>query len=133
MHKAISKKEKYHNIKLKIKLIDFGIASRIGDTIYVNKKIKENYPRLYKAIIKHEKEHSNKFNLTDIEIDLKGKHLKEVKKDYWKFVLNNKNSWIQFLPVGYYDKRIVFDPIMFVYWIITMIALGVIAWLTLKN
>ena len=75
-----------------IKTVDFGIAFKINDQIYVHKNLKK-YPKLYKALIKHEKEHSDNFNLRDIWLDLKGKHLGKVKKQYYKFLLREKKAW----------------------------------------
>ena len=99
----------------KIKYINFGIACKVGNTIYINKSIKK-YPKLHKALLKHEQEHTDDYDLRDIIIDFQGKYLKSVKRIYYKFLLSTPNAWIQFLPIGIYDKKIVYDPIMIFIW-----------------
>ena len=108
--------------KLKFKEIDYGIACRIEDTIYYNKNLKK-YPELLKAILEHEKEHTLGFELQDIILDLNGTHLKEVKKEYYKFILLHPSSLTMLLPVLIYDKRTVIDPIILFLWIFVIIML----------
>lgn len=112
-------------MKTKIIYTNFGIASRIGDKIYINIKIKEKYPKLYKQILLHEKSHSSGFNFRDFLIDLNGKHLSSVKKEYWTFVLSNPNSLVQFFPIWIYEGEIIFDPVIIIVW---LIFIGVLLW-----
>jgi len=110
---------------VKIKLIDYGIASRIGNIVYINKELK-NYPKLYNSILRHEKAHSSGFDIRDILLDINGKYLREVKKEYWKFVFRNPNSWIQFAPIASYEGKIVYDPVMIFVWISFIILIALI-------
>ena len=116
-------------MKVKIKLIDYGIASRIGNTIYVNKQIKKNYPNLYKQVILHEKSHTDNLILKDFIIDLNGKYLDTVKRDYWLFVISNPKSWVQFLPIGFYEEELVLDPSMLLIWFLGVLLGGLIWYL----
>jgi hypothetical protein len=102
-------------MKIQIKKIDFGIAFRINNKIYINNKIPKD-SKLYKCLIEHELEHTNKFNLKDIKNDLFGQKLNNVKKDYYKFLLTNKKAWYQFLPIIKIEKKWVIDPIMSLIW-----------------
>lgn len=106
----------------RIKDIDFGIAFRIKDTIYLNKNLK-NYPRLRNQLIKHELEHdnSNSLKLRDIKTDLTGKHLREVKKDYYKFLFKEKGAWKQLLPFIQIEDKWSVDVLMLGIWIIALI------------
>ena len=100
---------------VKIKETDYGIASRINNTIYINRKLKK-YPVLYDNIIKHEKKHSKGFTLNDLYIDFRGNYISP-KKDYYKFILTHPSSWLEFLPVIRMNKKIVFNPTMIVLWL----------------
>ena len=85
-----------------IKEIDYGIACRIGDTIYINKNLKK-YPTLYKNIIKHELSHNKNFK-QDFLLDFKGKYI-EPKSEYYRFILTHPRSLYEFLPFGTYEKK----------------------------
>lgn len=116
---------KYQN---NIEIIDFGIAFKIRNTIYLNRNL-EKYPELRKAIIKHEKAHTNNKNytLSDVWIDLNGKYLKKVKKQYYKFLFTEKRAWYQFLPVLKVHGKWLIDFIMLFFWIIIiMLFIGII-------
>lgn len=113
------------NNNIKIKEIDYGIACRIGNIIYVNKNLKEN-KELYESIIKHERSHSNSFNMTDITLDLVNSHLHGLKWQYYMFLLTHPSTWSEFLPIGYYDKKFVFNPIITGFYLIIGGLFGII-------
>ena len=52
--------------------------------------------------------------MKDKEID---KAIAKELKQYYKFILTTPNSWVQFLPIGIYDKKLVFDFSMFLLWL----------------
>lgn len=110
---------------MKINLIDYGIACRIGDEIFINKKIKEKYPKLYYEILRHEQAHSSGYSKKDILIDLRGKYIYS-KKDYYKFIITTPRSWSEFSPLGYYNKKTVFNITMIFVWIFIGIMIGLI-------
>lgn len=95
-------------MSLKIKKIDYGIAFRIKNTIYLHKDL-ENYPKLYKNILNHELKHSSGWDLKDFFIDLTNNDLKGLKKEYYKFLLTHPKSLLQFSPVMIINKQLVFD------------------------
>lgn len=105
---------------MKVKYIDYGIACRIADTIYLNKNLKK-YPELHNAILKHEKEHSSGFVLKDLVIDIKGKYLNSVKGQYYKFILKHPKSLTTFIPGWFYEGKFSFDPLIFIMWILVII------------
>ncbi len=114
--------------ELLIKTTNFGIACRIGDQIFVNKHLKEE-PRLYEAIIQHEKDHTSGFSMKDVKMDLRNHHLKGLKLLYWRWVCTNPRSLIEFLPIWRYEGRFVVNPLnLGVYGAIAAI-LGGIMWL----
>ena len=104
-----------------IKKINHGIACRIGNTIYYNKAL-ERYPELFKAILSHEKKHTEGFTLGDIMMDLKNEEIAPFKKQYYKFILQNPSALTELLPCGIYDKKFVWNPLLTVMWL--MIILG---------
>ena len=109
-------------MRTQIKLIDYGIAFRIRNRIYLNKNL-DKYPRLKEALIKHEVEHTDGFDFRDINTDLWGKHLDGVKKDYYKFLVKEKKAWYQFLPILKVDGKWSIDIMMILLWIFTIIML----------
>jgi len=101
--------------KIKVKYINHGIACRIGNKIFINKLLTE-YPLLYKSILKHENSHTSGFLFEDIILDLEGRELQGLKKEYYKFVISNPSSWTEFLPFWWYEGKFVFNPmISFIY------------------
>jgi len=97
--------------------INHGIACRIGNTIYYNKKL-EGYPDLLGAILKHEKNHTDTFTVRDVMLDLEIKELKGFKKRYYDFIINNPSSLTELLPCFVYDKKLIFNPLISAMWVI---------------
>ena len=106
---------------MKIIKSEWGVASRIGETIYINKRITG---RLYNQLIKHEKKHTSNYSIKDIMLDINNKELKGVKKEYWKFILTNPSSWTLFLPLTYSNKKMYIDPIMCFIWLLCLFAIS---------
>jgi len=96
---------------------EWGIACKIGKVTYLNKNL-DKYPKLKEAILNHEKEHSDTYRLRDVWVDLNGKHLASVKKEYYMFFLRHPKALVTFLPVWKYNNVLVFDPIMIFMWVL---------------
>lgn len=112
-----------------IKYVNFGIACRIRNKIYLNKNLKEKkWKKLHDTILAHELSHSEGFKKRDFISDLNNFDLDPVKKDYSKFVASHPSSWIEYLPLWFYDGKIVFSPGMIGIWIfvIVLTVLGII-------
>jgi len=122
-HNINSNSHSNHN--LNIVKINYAIAFRIGNIIYLNKNL-DKYPELKKAIIKHELEHTKGFGLRDIITDLKGKHLNKVKKEYYKFLFTEKKAWYQFIPILKVKGKWSLDLITLMLWILFLITFGVV-------
>lgn len=116
--------------KPKIKEINNGIASRVEGVVYLNKRLRK-YPKLRKALIAHELEHSSGYNLKDLEMDVFNEHIKDHKRDYYAFVLSNPSSWTEFLPINKVGKTILINPSACLLWIlgifIFIIAIGIMS------
>lgn len=110
-------------IKTKVKETNWGIACRIGNTIYLNKHLKK-YPELYKAILKHEEDHTSRFKLKDILLDLKQKDWKRI--DYYKFMLNHPKTFVQYFPFWIYEGQFVIDPLMLGGWVLLLLEIFII-------
>lgn len=108
-----------------VKKINHGIACRIGNTIYYNKAL-EHYPGLFKAILSHEKKHSSGFTLADITMDLKNEEIAPFKKQYYKFILENPSSLTELLPVGIYNKKLVWNPLITIMWVLLILGISLI-------
>ncbi len=89
--------------ELKIIEVNNGIANNFGTHIEVNKYLKD-YPVLYKAILAHEIEHTNKlFSKEDFKLDLvSSSNIKNI--DLLWFIKNHPLALTQFMPV-WYSKR----------------------------
>ena len=83
--------------------VDYGIANNFGTHIEVNKNLK-NYPKLYKEILGHEFEHTDKlFSFHDFKIDLlSSSNINNI--DLLWFIKNHPKSAVQFMPL-WYSKR----------------------------
>lgn len=101
----------------------WGLASRVGNKVYISKDINKK-SMLYKQLIKHELEHTSGFKLKDILLDLQGKHLGEVKGQYYLFLFTHPKTWSMYFPIWKYEKDWTIDyTLTFVYLI--FILLGV--------
>ena len=112
--------------RLKIKLVEWGIANRYNSTIEVHKDLPK-YPRLFKPIMLHEISHTSKpgFSWKDFYIDFSGKHTQNINRlELYKFMLNRPKTWIQFLPFYYQpSKGFVYDLNKMIFWVIITSAL----------
>jgi len=113
---------------MKIKYIDYGVGNRVGNMIYLNKNLKK-YPKLHQAILKHEKLHSVSWNFKDFLLDLNNKEIKKVKREYFKFIIENPKSFYNFFPIMKIENKWTFDISIFFIWLFAII-LGTI-WLLL--
>lgn len=114
--------------KLNIIPYDWGIASRVGNKIFINKDITN--PKLYAALLNHEKLHSEGLHGTDLMIDFQGKGLEDVKKEYWSFVFTHPKSWVQFLPIWKFpNNSLTIDPLILTLWIITISLMSILLYL----
>jgi hypothetical protein len=90
--------------KKQIKYINWGSANSFEDRIELNKNLK-NYPELEKIILAHEETHTDKFDL-----------IHEFDYSIWKifpklflFIVFHPSTWVDFLPIQYKNKKLVFD------------------------
>jgi len=111
--------------ELTIKHIPYGIASRIGDCIYVHTDLIK-YPKLYNAILNHELEHTSGYCLKDLALDFRNKGLSGHKKDYWKFMFTTPSAWLQLSPLLMYDKKTTFDITLFLFYGLAMLSIGLL-------
>jgi len=109
----------------KVQIIDFGIAFKINNVIYLHKNLK-NYPKLREALLKHEKKHTDNYKLKDILLDLTGGYLKDVKRDYYRFLFTEKKAWYQLLPLIRIRKKWIIDPLLSIIWTMLLIELVLI-------
>jgi hypothetical protein len=113
---------------MEIKEIDYGMAYRIGKKIYINKNLKK-YPLLYNAILKHEKAHTDDFELKDLMLDLTGKYLNKVKKDYYLFFIRYPKAFVHFIPIFKLENKWTFDIIMLIVWLIFLFMMILISFI----
>jgi len=123
------KKIKRKMIAKRIIYSDKGIASRFGNSIVLNKKLKQKkYKKLHDEIIEHELGHtSNGFSWHDFKHDL---NWVQHKKLYWKFILTTPKSWFQFSPIYYHFGEPYVDLSLILYWLF-IISLTILWWVIL--
>jgi len=108
-------------MKLQIKYINFGIACRFGNKIYMNKRLLDKkYNKLHDAILKHEKKHSSGFKKKDLINDFNNYELEPVKKEYTMLIAKNPSTWVEYLPFWIYDGKIAFSLVMTSLWVFTI-------------
>lgn len=110
---------------------NFGIASRVGNIIYINKRLDRN-SILKEAIIKHELNHTNGFSKKDFLNDLGIEELRGLKKEYYKFIINNPTTWIEYLPIIYRNKKILINLNLSLIWLL-LIVTGIISYFYITN
>jgi len=110
---------------MKIIKTKYGIASRVGDDIFINKELLK-YPKLYWAILDHEMSHTSGWTLHDLKIDLTNKHLNGLKKDYYNFILTHPKSWTEFLPINLYKGNVSFNLTLIIFYSLFLIFGGLI-------
>lgn len=110
---------------LKIKHIFYGIACRIGDTIYIHKDLQKHSQKLYNAILGHEKKHSRNLSRKDVSMDIINEDIKNLKREYYSFVLTHPSSWTEFSPVWIYEDKLAWNVLILALYIIT----GGLIWL----
>ena len=107
---------------------DWGIASRVGNDVYINEDI-FNDEELLEAIMVHEGLHTETLTWDDMMIDLNGEGLQNVKGRYWNFVLTHPKSWVQFIPIWKFPQNPwTIDWFMALFWIFA----GGITWSLIK-
>lgn len=104
---------------VKIIEVPYGIASRSGKDIYINRNLKE-YPKLRKALISHELEHSSSYKFNDLKIEFSISQLKDLKKEYYKFIFTNPSSWIEYVPIWISNKQLKVSPSLLIFWLLTL-------------
>ena len=112
---------------MKLEYIKTGTGNRVGNTIYLNEKLK-SYPRLHNAILLHEKRHTGGFSWFDFKLDWRNKEMNSLRWDYYKFILNNPETLWNFLPFMKIKNSWTYDLSILFIWIIT-ISIGVIIWI----
>jgi len=111
---------------MKTKLINWGIASRVGDTIYLNKRL-NMYPKLKSALISHERSHTDGMTARDFVMDIEIQELKGLKGEYYKFLFTTPTAWAEFFPIKKYEKEWLFNLPVFLMW--TFFGVGVTWWI----
>ncbi len=103
-------------MKKEIKYVPYGIACRVGNTIYINERLK-SHRKLYNAILKHEKNHTEDFAMKDILLDIHLDELNGLKREYYKFIISNPSSWVEFLPIKKYGNTVLFNLPVALMWL----------------
>ena len=110
-----------------IKYSPYVVGCKIGKQIYLNPKLKQ-HPELHRAILTHEKAHSNKYTKGDFLHDISNKELSGLKWKFYKFMLNNPRTFLGLLPLMKIDDNWVFDVSLSFIWmlfLIIIISIGV--------
>lgn len=104
---------------VKIIETEYGIASRSGNIISVNRRLNK-YPELKEAIIDHEMYHSFNYNFDDLSMEFGIPQLDGFKLQYYKFILTNPSTWTEYSPICIQNKQIKLSPTMFLFWLSTI-------------
>lgn len=95
------------------------VGCRIKGEIFIHPELYK-YPKLYKAIIKHESNHTSGTNLSDVRMDIINDELKGVKKDFYKFMLSHPRTLLGWLPITKIGKYWAFDLQLTVVWVMSI-------------
>lgn len=98
------------------------VGCNIGGNIFIHPEL-HKHPKLYKAILSHEKKHSTGFKSKDAMLDLFNDDLKDCKGDFYRFLANHPRTLLGYLPITKVGPYWGFDLEMF---IVFLMALGFI-------
>lgn len=119
-------KRQAKELGLKIDFINYGLASRVGDTILLNKNMLK-YPSYCKEIMDHELRHSSKFTKKDIVMDLtEGSFIKNM-----TFSLKHPKAFLQLIPIQFYKGNLLIDLNLMLSYVIGIAALCLFFWVIL--
>jgi len=109
-----------------IKWTKYGLASTIGNTIYINKKLLK-FPGLYQKVLSHEMKHVQG---ADFTLDFK----EPFDLELLVWVIKHPSSWVHYLPVWYFQGKIVWARTMLMLWLlafgIVMLCIGFAKWIS---
>jgi len=107
---------------LKLELVDYLLAARIGDTVLLNKHL-YNWDKVYcLSVVEHEIAHSDSFNGKDVIIDL-------FDGDLWKslkFCFRHPKAFLGFIPVQYHRGKIAIDLFQTFFYLIIIVLIMVL-------
>jgi len=92
------------------------VGCNVGGNIFVHPEL-HKYPRLYNAVVSHERRHSNSFKGRDVSIDIVNDELKGHKKEFYSFIFHHPRTLLGYLPVTKVGKYWGFDLEMLAVWI----------------
>lgn len=95
------------------------VGCRVGGEVFIHPELYK-YPKLYHAVVAHEKKHSNSLDLNDVRMDFLNDDLKGVKKDFYLFILKHPRSLLGWLPITKIGKHWALDVQMTVAWLIVI-------------
>jgi len=101
------------------------VGCRIGKEIFIHPELYK-YPKLYRAIILHERKHSGSFSLKDLVLDSSNEELKNNKGDFYNFILSHPRTLLGYFPVSKIGKHWTFDLEMLVMWVMVLIYFSII-------
>ena len=108
---------------VKVDYVWWGIASRVNDTIILNKHLKtdDRFKKYAEEVLEHELRHSSGYTLNDVKMDmLEGDFFKNI----W-FCLNHPAGFLQFIPVSFYKKNILIDFNLILNYVLGLILLTI--------
>jgi hypothetical protein len=117
-------------LKPQVKFVPFGIASRVGNTIYINKELPKFKYALYESILAHECKHGEGYSFSDIKLDIVNKELEGMKGDYYKFILSHPSTLTELLPIWRYEGFWQINPTLCGFYMAVFILGGAIWLLT---
>lgn len=95
------------------------VGCNVGGEIFIHPELYK-YPKLYQAVIDHEKRHTARITKDDIAIDMFNDELKDSKREFYKFMLTHPRTFLGFLPVTKIGKTWAFDLELAVAWFIAL-------------
>lgn len=108
----------------KVKYVRFGTGNLIGDTIYLHRDLKD-FPALHFRIESHELRHY--YTDEGWSLDVKQK------PDFrlLRFMLKRPSTWVQWLPVWWYDGKIIYSKYLLASWMLIISCwIFIILWLS---
>ena len=117
-------KTRANAVGMELDLVNYGIASRIGKTIIMNKDLLK-YKSFCLGVFKHELRHGTKLSKNDILMDsVEGSVLTNL-----AFCFMHPKGFTQFIPFGVYKKKFLIDVNLIVVYLIGFLFIKGFFWL----
>jgi hypothetical protein len=95
------------------------VGCNVGGEIFIHPELYK-HPKLYHAILAHEKKHTTGMAKQDISLDMFNDELKDCKGEFYRFMLSHPRTLLGYLPLTKVGRYWAFDFEMLAVWLFVL-------------